>query len=64
MADVRYLRADRETIRLVQSSPQGAGLSAIAQGFALLHGTEDHRKIQLESPMYDALFAWCEQQST
>jgi hypothetical protein len=48
----------------LQSSPEGAGLSAIAQGFALLHGAEDHRKIELESPMYDALYAWCGRQST
>jgi hypothetical protein len=45
---------DRDT------SPEGAGLYAIAHGFALLHGTEDHRKIKLETPMYDALYAWCQ----
>jgi hypothetical protein len=28
-----------------------------------LHGTNDQRKIQLESPMYDALYAWCQQQT-
>ena len=43
----------------VDSSPEGRGLSAIAHGFALLHGTEDHKKIELETPMYDALYAWC-----
>jgi hypothetical protein len=42
------------------SSPEGPGLYAIANGFALLHGTEDHRKIELETPMYDALYAWCQ----
>jgi hypothetical protein len=41
------------------SSPEGPGLSAIAHGFALLHGADDHRKIELETPMYDALYAWC-----
>ena len=46
---------DRDT------SPEGAGLYAIAHGFALLHGTEDQRKIRLESPMYDALYAWCQE---
>ena len=46
----------------VDSSPEGAGLSAIAHGFSILHGTADHRKLELESPMYDALFAWCERQ--
>jgi hypothetical protein len=38
-------------------------LYAIANGFALLHGTEDHRKIELERPMYDALYAWCQRQT-
>jgi hypothetical protein len=46
---------DRET------SPEGPGLYAIAHGFALLHGTEDQLKIRLESPMYDALYAWCQE---
>jgi len=45
-------------------SPEGPGLYAIAHGFALLHGTEDHRKIELETPMYDALYAWCQQQAS
>ncbi len=48
----------------VDSSPEGRGLSAIAHGFALLHGTQDHRKIELETPMYDALYAWCQSQRT
>lgn len=47
----------------IDTSPEGRGLSAIAHGFALLHGTQDHRKIELESPMYDALYAWCQQQT-
>ena len=45
------------------SSPEGRGLYAIAHGFALLHGTEDHRKLELETPMYDALYAWCQTQT-
>lgn len=48
----------------IDSSPEGRGLSAIAHGFGLLHGTEDHKKIELETPMYDALYAWCERQAT
>ena len=40
------------------SSPEGRGLHAIAHGFALLHGTEDHKKIELETPLYDALYTW------
>jgi hypothetical protein len=48
----------------VHTSPEGAGLSAIAHGFALVHGTDDHRKIELETPMYDALYAWCQEQTS
>jgi hypothetical protein len=44
----------------IDRSPEGRGLSAIAHGFALLHGTDDHKKIELETPMYDALYAWCQ----
>jgi len=43
----------------IQITPQSAGLSAIARGFALVHGEADHEKIRLESPMYDALYIWC-----
>ena len=42
--------------------PEAAGLYAIAHGFALVHGDDDHRKIELETPMYDALYAWCQKQ--
>jgi len=45
-----------------QTSPEGPGLYAIAHGFALLHATADHKKIELETPMYDALYAWCQEQ--
>ncbi|HEX9518280.1 MAG TPA: chromate resistance protein ChrB domain-containing protein [Streptosporangiaceae bacterium] len=44
------------------SSAEGPGLYAIAHGFALLHGTNDQAKIDLETPMYDALYAWCQDQ--
>ena len=40
--------------------PEAAGLRAIAQGFALVHGDDDHEKIRLETPLYDALYAWCQ----
>jgi hypothetical protein len=43
-------------------SPEGAGLKAIAHGFSLLHGVDDHKKMELEFPMYDALYAWCQEQ--
>jgi hypothetical protein len=41
-------------------TPEAAGLNAIAHGFAMVHGADDHRKIELESPLYDALYAWCQ----
>jgi len=40
-------------------SPQGPGLQAIAFGFAMLYGDDDAKKMRLEFPMYDALYAWC-----
>ena len=48
----------------IDSCPEGRGLLAIAHGFALVHGAEDHKKIALETPMYDALYAWCRQQAS
>jgi hypothetical protein len=42
------------------ASPEAAGLYAIANGFAMVHGEDDHRKIELETPMYDALYTWCQ----
>ena len=42
--------------------PEAAGLYAVANGFALIHGDDDHRKIELETPMYDALYAWCQRE--
>ena len=36
---------------------QSAGLLAIADGFALLD-VDDQRQLELESPVYDALYAW------
>lgn len=40
--------------------PEAAGLYAVAHGFALLHGEDDHAKLRLETPLYDALYRWCE----
>jgi hypothetical protein len=48
--------ADRDVV------PEAAGLYAIAHGFGILQGEEDHEKIRLETPMYDALYAWCQSQ--
>lgn len=41
--------------------PEAAGLRAIAYGFAQMLGDKDHEKLQLESPVYDALYIWCQQ---
>ena len=40
-------------------APEAAGLQAIAHGFAAIC-QDDHRKLELEFPLYDALYAWCE----
>jgi hypothetical protein len=48
--------------RDIKIVPEAAGLQAIAHGFALLHGENDHEKIRLETPLYDALYAWCQRQ--
>jgi hypothetical protein len=40
---------------------ESAGLLAIADGFALL-GLDDQRQLELELPVYDALYAWAESQ--
>jgi hypothetical protein len=42
----------------LDTSVYGRGLKAIAWGFAFLHGKNDHKKIELETPMYDALYAF------
>jgi hypothetical protein len=47
----------------IDTSPEGRGLQAIAKGFSILHGRDDHRKIALESPMYDALYAFCQEKA-
>lgn len=41
--------------------PESAGLMAIANGFALL-GIDDQRQLELELPVYDALYAWAKEQ--
>ncbi len=51
-----------DVARDVTIVPEAAGLKAIAHGFALLHGDNDHEKIRLETPLYDALYAWCQRQ--
>lgn len=41
----------------IDVTAQSAGLLAIADGFALL-GVDDQRQLELELPVYDALYAW------
>src|SRR3974377_348699 len=43
----------------VGGGPEAAGLQAIAHGFAA-NVTDDHRKLELEFPVYDALYTWCQ----
>lgn len=43
------------------ATPESAGLLAIADGFAML-GLEDQRQLELELPVYDALYAWAKHQ--
>lgn len=44
----------------VDAALEGWGLMAIAHGFSLLLGKDDHRKLDCETPVYDALYAWCQ----
>ena len=41
------------------ATPQSRGLEAIADGFALLD-IDDQRQLELELPVYDALYAWAQ----
>jgi len=43
----------------LDASPESAGLLAIADGFALLD-IDDQRQLELELPVYDALYAWAQ----
>ena len=43
------------------ATPQSRGLEAIAHGFALLD-VDDQRQLELELPVYDALYAWARQE--
>lgn len=45
----------------VHATPQSAGLLAIADGFSLL-GLDDQRQLELELPVYDALYAWAQRE--
>ena len=41
--------------------PEAAGLRAIAHGFASIYGERDREKLEVQMPVYDALYAWCRQ---
>ena len=45
------------------ATPQSRGLLAIADGFAML-GLDDQHQLELELPVYDALYAWAQHQLT
>src|SRR5579885_491921 len=47
----------------IGSVPEGAGLRAIAEGFALDVESDIERQ-HLQWPLYDALLAWCASQET
>jgi hypothetical protein len=44
------------------ATPESAGLLAIADGFSYLE-LDDQRQLELELPVYDALFAWAQRQT-
>jgi hypothetical protein len=46
----------------VDLTPESAGLLAIADGFALLP-LDDQRQLELELPVYDALYAWAQEKT-
>jgi hypothetical protein len=46
----------------LDATPQSAGLMAIADGFAALE-IGDQRQLELELPVYDALYAWARRQT-
>jgi len=43
-------------------TPESAGLEAIAEGFRLVY-QNDHQQLDAEFPVYDALYAYCQQQT-
>jgi hypothetical protein len=44
------------------TTPEAAGLKAIAMGFRRLYGDRDHEKLEAQMLMYDALYEWCRTQ--
>lgn len=48
-----------DTDNSLYSQAEGAGLKAVAEGFALLGLGDDHAIVRAESIVYDALYVWC-----
>jgi hypothetical protein len=44
-------------------APQSRGLDAIAEGFRITYG-DDHELLERELPVYDALYAFCQQEES
>jgi hypothetical protein len=42
------------------ATPESRGLLAVADGFSML-GLDDQRQLELELPVYDALYAWAQE---
>lgn len=45
----------------VNTTPEAAGLKAIAMGFRRVYGDRDDEKLEAQMPVYDALYAWCQE---
>jgi len=43
----------------LSSTPEAAGLKAVAMGFRRLYGDRDHEKLEAQLGLYDALYEWC-----
>jgi hypothetical protein len=52
--------ADTDALDL---TPESRGLLALAQGFSLAYD-DDQEQLAAELPVYDALYAWCQQQAS
>jgi hypothetical protein len=50
-----------DTDNTLWHQPEGAGLSAIAEGFRHLGFKDDHEVLAAEAIVYDALYAYCEE---
>ena len=53
-----------DTDNALYNQPEGPGLKAVAVGFSLLGLADDHEILEREWIVYDALYAYCRQQTT